>query len=221
MVLRVNLYETLGLDRDATDGEIKAAYRRKAKATHPDAGGDRDQFEAVNQAWLVLRNPKKRAHYDRTGEIPDSDLNPDAPAMTCLATTFETVMNAIMSKGADLAKSDIIGLMRQVIQHEIAHRVEARNNAKADLKAWRGMRERFSVTEGKENRLAGFVDAKIGFCEQAIAQGDELDAVARAALEILEDHAYAFDEPEPVMQGIGYGIGSGTAAGVFGRGIFG
>ena len=64
-------YETLGLQRGANDAAIKSAYRRLAKECHPDRhGGCTDQeakFKALSQAYDVLRDPQKRAAYDRFG----------------------------------------------------------------------------------------------------------------------------------------------------------
>jgi len=60
----VTLYGTLGVKRDASQEEIKKAYRRAARTHHPDANGDAEQFRAVQEAWEVLEDPGKRARYD-------------------------------------------------------------------------------------------------------------------------------------------------------------
>lgn len=60
-----DLYDELGVDRDASTAEIKRAYRRLARRHHPDAGGDAGRFLAVQQAWEVLRDPRGRAAYDQ------------------------------------------------------------------------------------------------------------------------------------------------------------
>lgn len=63
-------YATLGLKRDAKPEEIKRAYRRRARETHPDVNDDpaaTEDFKAVNEAYEVLRDPEKRAAYDRLG----------------------------------------------------------------------------------------------------------------------------------------------------------
>jgi len=60
-------YEELGVSTDADAEQIKAAFRRRARETHPDQGGDREEFQRVQAAYEVLSDPKKRAHYDATG----------------------------------------------------------------------------------------------------------------------------------------------------------
>jgi DnaJ-class molecular chaperone len=67
-----NPYETLKVRQDATQEEIRAAYRRLAKKLHPDLNpGDRraeEKFKAVSSAYDLLSDPEKRARFDR-GEI--------------------------------------------------------------------------------------------------------------------------------------------------------
>jgi molecular chaperone DnaJ len=65
-------YELLGLTRGADDAAIKAAYRRLAKECHPDRhGGCTNQearFKAISEAYECLKDPQKRAAYDRFGK---------------------------------------------------------------------------------------------------------------------------------------------------------
>ncbi len=61
-----NLYEELGLQKSANKSEIKASYRRLVKKHHPDAGGEKDRFLAIQHAWETLNDPVKKEQYDKT-----------------------------------------------------------------------------------------------------------------------------------------------------------
>ena len=58
-------YSTLGVQRTATQDEIKQAYRRLAAKHHPDRGGDTAQFQKIQQAYDTLGNEQQRAAYDQ------------------------------------------------------------------------------------------------------------------------------------------------------------
>ena len=60
-----NLYEELGLKKNATISEIKSSYRSLVKQHHPDAGGKKERFLAIQNAWETLNDPIKKKQYDR------------------------------------------------------------------------------------------------------------------------------------------------------------
>ena len=61
-------YDILGVSRDASQDEIKKAYRKLAHKHHPDKGGDEERFKKINEAYNVLSDEKKRSQYDRFGK---------------------------------------------------------------------------------------------------------------------------------------------------------
>lgn len=64
-------YETLGVAKDASQDDIKKAFRKKAQQHHPDKNpgdpGAEDRFKTINEAYAVLSDPDKRKQYDRVG----------------------------------------------------------------------------------------------------------------------------------------------------------
>jgi len=64
----MDFYELLGVKRNATQDEIKAAFRFLSKKAHPDMGGDEMAYKALSLAYDVLKDPVKRARYDETGD---------------------------------------------------------------------------------------------------------------------------------------------------------
>lgn len=63
-------YETLGVPRDASNEDIRKAYRKLARENHPDVNKDpgaEDRFKEISEAYEVLRDPDKRKRYDQLG----------------------------------------------------------------------------------------------------------------------------------------------------------
>jgi len=61
------LYETLGIEKDATAAQIKKAFRKLAVKHHPDKGGDEAKFKEISAAYEILSDEEKRAKYDKYG----------------------------------------------------------------------------------------------------------------------------------------------------------
>ena len=70
--MAADFYTTLGVERTAADDDIKKAYRKLAMTYHPDRNGGakeaEEKFKEITEAYDVLRDPQKRAAYDRYGE---------------------------------------------------------------------------------------------------------------------------------------------------------
>ncbi|MFH0830588.1 MAG: DnaJ C-terminal domain-containing protein [Parcubacteria group bacterium] len=65
-------YQTLGVERSASEAEIKRAFRQAAHKHHPDKnGGDAEKFKEINEAYQVLSDKQKRAQYDQFGRTFD------------------------------------------------------------------------------------------------------------------------------------------------------
>ncbi|CAL1703821.1 unnamed protein product [Somion occarium] len=68
MVKETKYYDLLEVSPDASDSDLKKAYRKKALRLHPDKGGDPEMFKEVTHAYEVLSDSQKRSIYDARGE---------------------------------------------------------------------------------------------------------------------------------------------------------
>ena len=70
-------YEILGVQKSASDYEIKRAYRKLAHQYHPDKNkGDDKKFKEINEAYQILGNREKREQYDRFGRTFSAEGGP-------------------------------------------------------------------------------------------------------------------------------------------------
>jgi DnaJ-class molecular chaperone len=93
-------YSTLGVGKNATQDEIKQAYKRLAKQHHPDTGGDTEKFAKINQAYETLKDPNKRAEYDN----PRPEVNFNSQNFNDVFESFFGRRN-VLRKNADLSIS--------------------------------------------------------------------------------------------------------------------
>src|SRR4051812_229099 len=76
-------YGVLGVPRDATDADVKKAFRKLARQFHPDVAKDKKSAEAkfkeINEAYEVLGDPQKRRKYDELGANWDQQASAPQP----------------------------------------------------------------------------------------------------------------------------------------------
>jgi len=72
-------YKILGIEKTASEEEVKKAYRKLAHQYHPDKpGGDESRFKEINEAYQVISDKNKRSQYDRFGSVDGAGGNPFA-----------------------------------------------------------------------------------------------------------------------------------------------
>ena len=103
-------YETLAIDRTASDGEIKAAFRKYAMQYHPDRNpGDKTsehRFKEINEAYEVLKDPDKRAAYDRFGHAAfEHGMGGGAGFGADFSTTFSDLFEGIFGMAGGRGRS--------------------------------------------------------------------------------------------------------------------
>ncbi len=102
------LYDALGVRRDASDDDIRRAYRKLARVYHPDVSKEPEaeaKFKALNQAYEVLRDPEKRRMYDRYGQNgPQSPFGVDLDDFGGFGDVFDTFFGSGRRRGGSAAR---------------------------------------------------------------------------------------------------------------------
>lgn len=182
----MNFYETLGLSEEATDAEIKKAYREKAKEAHPDKGGDEESFKQLARAYEVLSDGEKRAKYDRGEPFETEDRNTKARRNLCKA--FDSIINGGLF---DPDHSDLFKLIDGEINEMTLTMEGDIENVEISIRNLENIKDRVGLELFKES-----IDAQIGIKRMEIEYITEQIAIAGLMKELIEDGEYRRDEED-------------------------
>ena len=141
-----SLYDILGIDKSASKKEIKTAYKKRAKETHPDKkGGDEEEFKAVKEAYEVLIDDDRRAIYDETGES-EQDLGSHDKIVSFLA---QAIIPAILT-ARDVSRTNLIEGITDYIQQEIVRIMNEELTSNRQIKKIEEVQKRMKVKEGEQ-----------------------------------------------------------------------
>lgn len=72
----MDYYQTLGISKNASESEIRKAYKAKSMKHHPDRGGNEEEFKKINEAYQTLKDPQKKQMYDQYGTADPQQAGP-------------------------------------------------------------------------------------------------------------------------------------------------
>lgn len=187
----MSLYDDLGIAPDASDAEIKAAHRRAAKRHHPDAGGKREDFERVQRAALILRDPGKRQRYDRDGTVED-DASIDHELQGAVSLMNE-VFQAALASSPSLERTDIIGSAKAILAESIRNVEQQQARARADMRRFEKAATRLKHKGKGPNMLGQIIDDQIKGCQAHIAALDINIVAHKRATTMLGEYDWTVD----------------------------
>jgi curved DNA-binding protein CbpA len=193
-----SLYDILGVPRTATQEEIKNAYRKMSKITHPDAGGATDEFTKCCAAYETLSDPDRRARYDTTGDV--DDLQPiDAEARDFVAGVIATGIEQIAmdQRLVESIPSEFWSMVRRAITEED----RANNKTVAMMK-----RRHSLLVQAHENlkqkgdkspdQIRPMIDHMAKAISRNVAQAQRRSEVIAAAFVVIDSYEFKGNRPE-------------------------
>jgi len=149
-----NLYEILGVNKDADKATIKKAFKRLANKHHPDkSGGNETYFKLILEAYEVLSDPARRKKYDESGDTRKTNLNELARNM--LADLFSKILQGGSHDYQSILKSveDILNNSEREIKNEVKRLTNTKKDLNKKIK-------RITVKNGN-NLYAGVIEQQL------------------------------------------------------------
>ena len=193
------LYDVLGVGKDATPADIKKAYRKKAKTEHPDAGGSAEKFTELTLAYECLSDDEKRDRYDRTGETGGSSIDQELNQALSIATgAINAVMQEIARRGLKLENFDVLGDAMRTIEAQIKATEEMIKQHQLEGAKLERLSKKFTARKGKTNRLGPVLlaQAKDRFRQAEVSV--QTNMTLQKAVNILDEHNFEWTPPEDV-----------------------
>ncbi len=191
--MKKNLYETLGVGKNASKGEIKSRYRKMAKRFHPDCGGDTEKFKNICDAYKTLIDDDLRFHYDATGETERVDEGHILKtAMNMISSTFIGMFEN--DKSNDI---DYLGSIRVSCTSSMKEAIKLIKNIKVEIIRWKKIKKRVKYKGKMIDFIQDSLDAKVRELNGRISTEETLIEVMEKVLELLKD--YELLPPEELL----------------------
>lgn len=187
----MNLYDKLGVKKNARKEEIKRAFRNLAKTNHPDAGGDAEVFKEMARAYTILSNDKLRIRYDQTGE----EQSIDQSLVNAINIVKGSLFLVINTHRQQTIMVDIIKEMKKEINHKLASIMSSIKNQDQCIKDLEKIKSRLSVKKKKNvpEVLLVALDEEIMNIRRKIAvEGEQIESY-ELAKSILSQYSFNKD----------------------------
>ncbi|UDF29339.1 UNVERIFIED_ORG: J domain-containing protein [Roseateles sp. XES5] len=190
-----NPYKILGVRKAATAKEIRAAYRRRAKAVHSDVTGDADEFLLLKEAHDFLLDSSARSLWDRKGIRASDDVR--RRAVAALSGLFDTVVNQLATGSFPPEHADIPDMVRQVVRANLEEFASTQNQVNNKIRRLRLMEGKTTRKAGGENLVSSILARRLEECEAALAELADRVLIGEVMLADLENYSADIEPIDP------------------------
>lgn len=182
-------YDILGVARDAGEEQIKAAYRKRAKAAHPDSGGDTETFSQLQKAYELLLDPVRRKVFDDTGY--DVELT-DAVDLQALVAIEKLITDMVLDE-REPGTFDPVAKMRAALLEEIRKAHFSKSELERHSNRINLHLDRLGKRPGKDV-VGHMLRARIKAIATAISETESKIGANERACDMLDGYLYVMDE---------------------------
>lgn len=195
-----SLYDVLGIVKEATTEEIRKMFRARAKETHPDAGGDPEEFHRVATAVAVLSDPLRRARYDETGdETTSSEELRNTMALGHLMRLFDGALAAALEDASgDPETFDFMTHMRIGLKATQRASQQRWHTLSENVRMLERIASRFKGKPNEPNIMRDTTFARAREAKLVLAKLEEEHAVLDLAGALLENHTFDRKAPQSI-----------------------
>jgi len=181
-----NHYETLGVSKDATQAEIKKAYRRKTRENHPDVNDTTsDDMAAINVAYEVLSDAERRKNYDETGR------DNVAPYMQMAkATVVQKTLHWLQTQDE---KGDLITFLTNDLNNDMNNVLENKKRGEAIIAKLKNALSRVIYEGDEKDIITEALENQIKHIENQLSSVEGDITKINIALKIVHSYKYRTD----------------------------
>jgi DnaJ-class molecular chaperone len=179
-----NYYDILGVSKDATEAEIKKAYRTLAKEHHPDMGGNETTFKEIQNAYEILSDSEKRARFDRGEDVESPQNARENHAKSFLFSLFEQCID----------KYGITKDPFEVMKGSVKENIRSLDNEQRKQEQKKSKFERAKKKIEKGESFVACCDAVIKKCQDMIEALEAEKETGKIMLDMLKDPKFIQDE---------------------------